>query len=116
LQKSYCIECGNAKKGIAVRDDSVLSAIRWFKRNVTRNEKKNLLVVCRECYVKYNAGRKRYKSGQKTYLALGIVFMIVSIASSQQIMTVFLSLFLLCLLYFFSLLNYRPEIDIKKQQ
>ena len=114
LRKSYCIECGNAKKGIAVRDDLVLSAIRWFKRNVTRNERKNELVVCRDCYLKYMAGRKRYESRQRTYVALGVISLIVSVVVSQQATTALLSLFFLCLLYLFSLLSYRPEISIKK--
>lgn len=114
MPKTYCIICGNQKKGIPVEDDFVLDLIRWFKRNVTKNEQGNRLVVCRECYQKYSAGRRRFESRQRRYLVLGILFLLVSVLLSQQLSTLIVSLFVVALLYAFSFLSYMPKINIKK--
>jgi hypothetical protein len=114
LKKSYCIVCGKEKKGIKVEEDAVLGSIRWFKRNVTKNEKGNVLVVCKECYANYKKDRKRYESRQRTYIALGVVFVLMSMFLSPNIMTLLISLVILVILYFLSLLSYMPKINIKK--
>ena len=80
MSKTYCIVCGKEKKGIPVQDDVVLGFIRWFKRTVTKNEKGNLLVVCKEDYLAYKAARKRYEGRQKVYLVLGVLFVLLTVA------------------------------------
>lgn len=115
MRKSYCIICTKEKKGIAVENDFVLESVRWFKRNVTHNEKNNMLVVCRQDYQKYKGERAKYESRQRLYLALGVIFFLLVIARSPTLMTVIIALLVLLLFYFFSLMSYRPRINIKNQ-
>lgn len=112
MPRSYCIMCGKERKGIAVREDHVLAAVRWFKRNVTKDEKGNSIVVCRDCYPEYKKRRGAYESRQRLYLALGAVFLVVSLILSPQAMTVLVSLVVLAVLYLFSLMSYTPRISI----
>ncbi|EQD59708.1 hypothetical protein B1B_08080, partial [mine drainage metagenome] len=41
------------KTGHRRQRDYVIGAIRWFKKNVTKNEKGHALVVCKACYPAY---------------------------------------------------------------
>lgn len=116
MGKRYCIVCGKEKKGIEIGDDYVLDSIRWFKRNVTKNEARNVLVVCKDCYSVYKKGRKKYESRQRLYVALGIVFVIMMIyIGGLSIQAILISIAILILFYLFSLLSYTPKIEIKKQ-
>src|SRR5271157_3202259 len=101
MPSSYCIMCGKETEGIEVQNDYVLSALRWFKRNVTKDEKKNRIVVCKACYLDYK---------KKLYLALGIVFLITFVVLSPKAETVLISLVVLAVLYLFSLFSYIPKI------
>ncbi len=114
--KSYCIICGEEKDGIAVRDDSVLRALRWFNRTVLRTPpRNNRIVVCASCYPKYKKQRSKYLSRQKTYIVLGVLFMIFGIVIARTITAFFLSLVVLAFLYLLSLLSYVPELDVSAQ-
>ncbi|MCL5239056.1 MAG: hypothetical protein M1286_01110 [Candidatus Marsarchaeota archaeon] len=115
MQKSYCIVCGEERRGIPVEDDFVLGSIRWFKRNVTKNERNNKLVVCRSCYPKYISGRKKFESRQKLYIAFGVIFASLNLFISATIYSVLVSVAVLLLLFAFSFLSYTPRISIKKQ-
>ncbi|MDE1873662.1 MAG: hypothetical protein KGI04_00895 [Candidatus Micrarchaeota archaeon] len=115
MPKTVCIICGKEKRGIDVADDLVLDSIRWFKQNVTHNERGNRLVVCRECYPKYAASRKKFESRQRLYLGLGIVFALLNVTLSRTLASVGISLLILLLFICFSLMSYSPRINIKKQ-
>jgi len=115
MGKSYCVVCGNERNGIAVQNDYVIESIRWFKKRFMKVEKGNMLVVCKDCYPEYKKRRRAYESRQKTYLALGILFVVFFFIASPKAITILISLFVLALLYFFSLLSYMPKIDIKEQ-
>ncbi len=112
-RKSYCIICGAEKKGLEVQDDWELGAIRWFKRNVTKNEKGNRLVVCRECYPKYEASRGKFESRQKLYIALGAIFAVLSLVLSPSLTSVLLAVSIMLIMLALSLLSYTPKISIK---
>lgn len=116
MAKTYCIICGKEKGGIGVEDDHVLGAIRWFKSNVTKNEQGNRLVVCKDCYAQYKKGRRRYESRRALYMALGVIFLVTSVAMSPRATTAAVSLGVFALLYLFSLMSYVPKMGIKKQQ
>jgi hypothetical protein len=116
MAKTYCMICGKEKDGIAVEDDYVLRAIRWFKSNVTRNEQGNRLAVCKDCYAQYKKERKRYESRRVVYAALAALFFLVSVATFPRITTVAVSLGVCALLYLFSLMSYVPKIALKPQQ
>lgn len=115
MANSYCMMCGKERKGIAVKEDSVLAALRWFKRNVTKDEKGNRLVVCRDCYPEYRKRRGSYESRQRLYLSLGIIFVVVSLVLSPRALTVLVSLLVLAVVYLFSLMSYIPKIDLEKE-
>jgi hypothetical protein len=115
-RRTYCIVCEKEKKGIELQDDAVLRSLRWFKRNVTRNEKGNRLVVCRDCYSKYKEGRKKYENRQRIYAVLGVLFIIAILTISPSLTALFTSAFILLLLLFLSLLSYTPKISIKTAQ
>lgn len=117
VRKSYCIMCGEQKDGLEVKNDRVLESIRWFKKNVTKNEKNNRLVVCKDDYTKYAAQRKRYESRQHLWLAFGIIFAVTGIILSPAIYTLIIGLIVLFFLYLLSLLNYMPalQVEAKKQ-
>ncbi|MGC9037247.1 MAG: hypothetical protein ACP5IK_00840 [Candidatus Micrarchaeia archaeon] len=113
--KSVCIICGQEKPGIEVKEDNVIRAIRWFKRNVTKNEQGNKLVVCKDCYVKYSALRSKYESRQKLYIALGILFVIFStIVSTNKLVGLGIGIFIFLLLYLISFLSYIPALNLPK--
>lgn len=113
-EKSYCIICGKEKSGIPVEKDYVIAAIRWFKTNITKNEKNNNLVVCRDCYPKYKQQRKRYLSRQRIYIGLGAVFVVVGVLVARTAASVLVCLGVFALLYLFSLASYIPKISVKE--
>ena len=74
-----------SKKGIAVHEDHVIFAIRWFKTNITKNANNNGLVVCKECYPKYSKERRRYTSRLSLYIGIGVIFAILLIISTPSL-------------------------------
>ncbi len=116
---SYCIICGKEKKGIAVSDDHVLKALRWFKKNVTRNVRNNKLVVCKECYPQYTKMRKRYVGRRTAYVALGVLFLMFAVivsAGASGIAAFIIGVIIIIFLYLLSLVNYMPALQLKKQK
>lgn len=112
---SYCIICGKKKDGIKVADDHILKALRWFKTNVTKNVRNNTLVVCKACYPQYSKRRKKYVNRRTAYVALGIIFLILSVIISFRAWLTALSVgtFIVVLLYVLSLINYMPGLRLK---
>lgn len=111
-RRRVCIVCGNERVGLPVRNDHVIHAIRWIKTNITKNEKNNVLVVCKECYPKYKKERSRFVSRMAIYVGLGIVFLIVGLVIAS-VGTLLFTLPVLALLYLLSLLNYMPDLDVQ---
>ncbi|MCL5427722.1 MAG: hypothetical protein M1321_00905 [Candidatus Marsarchaeota archaeon] len=115
-RKSYCILCAKERDGIPVKEDNVIKAIRLIKRHVLKSEKRNRLVVCKECYADYKKYRKRYTRRQAIYVGLGIVFLIMLLAISptwqSKLSGALIGIGMTLLLYLLSLLNHVPEIDI----
>ncbi len=112
MQKSYCIICGKERDGIEIKEDHVIEAIRWIKTNITKNEKNNRLVVCKECYPKYVKARKKYESRRITYLVLGILFAAMSLIVSPRLETLAMAIVVVVLLYALSYLSYMPALKI----
>ncbi len=110
-----CIICGKEKPGIPVKEDRILRAMRWIKRNVTKNEKDNLLVVCREDWPKYDKARRKFTTRMALYVALGIVFVVVGCLIAFSLYTLAITLLVLLLFYLLSLLNYMPALDLGKK-
>jgi hypothetical protein len=116
MKQSYCIICGNRKEGLVVKNDFVIEAIRAFKRNVTKNEKGNRLVVCRGCYAQYKKRRDRFSSRQVMYVALGVLFGIFSLLISFTLVSLALTIIVIAVLYALSLLNYTPALEVADVQ
>ena len=113
---TYCIICGNKRNGIPIRNDYVLEVMRWFKRNVTKDEKGNRLVVCKECYPKYKKNMDRFNSRQAIYMVLAGLFFIFTILTAPILQAVSLSIMVFIALYLLSLLNYTPGLQITEKK
>jgi hypothetical protein len=113
--KVVCIICGENKPGIRIKEDTVIRSIKWIKRNITKNEKNNTLVVCRGCYPKYSKERSKYTSRQVLYIALGILFAIFSLLLNPAPLTLLIAAMVLLFFYGLSLLNYSPALDVQKK-
>lgn len=112
-KESRCIICGEQKTGLEVSQDAVIEAIRWFKKNVTKNEKGYALVVCKQCYPKYASERKRFQRRQTLYLALGIIFaLVLVIASRGALLSVFYAILVVVFMYALSLMTYVPALNV----
>jgi hypothetical protein len=98
-----------------VEDDFVLNSIRWFKRNVTRNEKNNRLVVCRECYPRYSAARRKFESRERLYIALGVIFAALNLIVARSLTSLLVSAAIILLMLALAFLSYTPRISIKNQ-
>ncbi len=109
---TYCIICGERRPGVPIRDDRVLNAMRWFKRNVTRDERGNSLVVCRDDYSAYMKKRGRYTSRQALYIAVGVIFAALGLLVRFSLSTFAISIAVLAALYLLSLINYTPALSI----
>ena len=116
VPSSYCIICGKKKEGIKVADDHVLKTLRWFKTNVTKNVQNNTLVVCKTCYPQYSKQRKKYVSRRTAYVALGIIFLMLSviISSGAWLTALSIGIFIVILLYALSLINYMPDLQLNR--
>jgi hypothetical protein len=114
--ETRCMMCGNRREGLDVRPDFVIDAIRWFKRNVTRNEK-GYLVVCKECYPQYAKSRKKFENRQILYMALGIIFAaLIFITSVNKALAVLYAIAILVFVYLLSLLTYIPALDMPQNR
>ncbi|MEM0154585.1 MAG: hypothetical protein QW814_01995 [Methanothrix sp.] len=112
-KETRCIICGKELNGLEVKDDYVIKSMRWFKRNVTHNEKNYRLVVCKDCYVKYKKARDSYNSKTISYLAIGVIFAALLIITGRSLGAVVAGIAIIILMYALSLLSYMPGL---KQQ
>ncbi|MGB9703593.1 MAG: hypothetical protein ACP5HJ_00505 [Candidatus Micrarchaeia archaeon] len=107
---SYCIMCGKRRKGYEVEEDLVIKSIRRIKK-VFGIEKKNKLVVCKECYPRYLKERKKFEDKQKHFaILLTIFFLIVFIFSPDKLSAVFFFLIFSFLFLILLIPYYVPKI------
>ncbi len=111
-KETRCMYCGERRDGLEIREDSVINAMRWIKRNITRNERGYRIVVCKDDFPKYLKARKRFEGRQRIYLALGIIFAITVTIAGRSIISVFYAIAVLVFIYLFSLLTYVPALNI----
>lgn len=111
MPKTVCIICYKEKPGLEVKNDYVLESMRWFKRNITRNEKANRLVVCKECYKDWKKVRDRYVRRQILYLSLGIAFAaFIIVFSHDKFLALLGGIGVIIFIYLLSLITYMPDI------
>ncbi|MCL4383230.1 MAG: hypothetical protein M1168_00355 [Candidatus Marsarchaeota archaeon] len=114
-KQTRCIICGEEKQGIEVENDWIIDSIRWFKRNITKNEKNYKLIVCQNCYPKYQKQYNSFKNKRIFYLVLGVIFTaLLFIASSFNIFSLLSGFILILFLYLLSLLSYMPKLKTKE--
>ena len=125
---SVCIICGKRKKGFEVEEDIFIKGIREIKK-ILGIEKKNKLVVCKECYPKYLEMRKKYETKRKHFLIIFLVYSLVvmffsivyslssrPISLSPILSAIFFLLFLLFLFLILLLPYYVPKVKEKKEK
>ncbi len=113
MKESRCIICGEKKNGLAVRNDYVIESVRWFKKNVTKNEKNYRLVVCKDCFLKYKKARDSYQRKELMYTTLGAVFAVLLVFISRFSISAFAAgIGITVFLYLLSQLGYTPGVDM----
>jgi len=113
---SVCIICGKRKKGYEVEEDLVIRSIRKIKK-IFGIEKRNKLVVCKECYPKYLQMRKKFESKQKHFTILLLIFFaIVIIFSPDKISAIIFFLVLTFLFLILLIPYYTPKIKNVKNE
>ena len=111
MVEKRCIVCGIKRDGLPVREDNVIMAIRWFKRNVTKNEKGYNLVVCRDCYKKYEKSKHTYDRRRILYTSLGVIVAVLwIIVGGIRIDTVITAIVFIGIMYLLSLISYTPSL------
>ncbi len=111
-----CIICGKEVDGLEVKPDHVINAMRWFKRNITHNEKNYRLVVCKDCYVKYKKARDSYNSKTVSYILIGVIFAALLIITGRDLGAVAAGIGIIILMYVLSLLSYMPGLKLAKSE
>ncbi|MGC8687201.1 MAG: hypothetical protein ACP5RM_00685 [Candidatus Micrarchaeia archaeon] len=113
-----CIICGQEKPGIEIKEDYMVSLIRWFKRNVTKNEKGYHLVVCRECYVKYKKQYDSYVRKEIAYVTIGVVFaaLMIVMGSANLVSAVAFGIAIIVFMYLLAQLSYMPALKLPTRQ
>lgn len=114
MKENRCIMCGNVRPGLEVREDYMINAIRWLKHNVTRTEKGYSLVVCKDCFARYDKLRRSYQKRQTLYVAIGVVFAVALTALSgpNTLGGIFYGLLILTFMYLLAQLSYMPALDM----
>ena len=111
MRESRCIICGEKRDGLEVRDDHIIRAVRWFKKNVTKNERNHRLVVCRECFPKYTKARDGYQRKEIIYTTLGAVFLALLVVVSSFSLPAFAAgIAITFFMYLLSQLSYMPGV------
>lgn len=115
-REDRCIICGEPKRGLAVREDYQIRTIRWFKKNVTRNERGYSLVVCKECYPKYRKAKDSYNKKQGIYLGIGVLFafFLGAFSGSNILPAIAFGAVVIVFMYALAQLSYMPDIVTKR--
>ena len=103
--------CGKAVDGIEVKNDYVIDAIRFFNRKILHKYRNYKLVVCKDCYIKYNKGRKSFIKKQAMYIGIGIIFAILLvIGSGANLLALLYGIIVIAFMYLLSLISYLPAL------
>ncbi len=112
-----CIICGEAKEGLPVKGDYIITAIRWVNRNIFHKYRNYRLVVCKDCYLKYSKQRDKYMRKQITYVIIGVLFTLALFFSSHSNpMSLLYGFAVIIFMYALSLTNYVPALNIKRHE
>jgi hypothetical protein len=116
--KKVCIMCGNEKVGLQVKEDHVIGAMRWVKRNITKNPKNYRMVVCKEDFLAYKKKRDSYERKRIAYVIIGIIFMalLLSFASGRFLGAIVYGVGVIAFMYLLSLLSYIPAVEMPAVQ
>jgi hypothetical protein len=114
--KSGCMICGKEKSGTEIKEDYVIEAMRWFKRNVTKNAKNYKIIVCNDCALQYKKLRARHVRSRSIYVGLGIVFTVVLFFVSRwSLSALAYGIGVTLFLYLLSLVSYMPAVKDEKK-
>lgn len=115
-KENRCVICGQERPGLKVKGDRVIGAVRWVKRNITKNEQGYALVICKDDYTKYAKARSSFVKKQIAYTALGVIFAaLLVIGSGDKGLAVIFGVIVIVFMYALSLLTYMPAVEIPKE-
>jgi hypothetical protein len=111
-----CIICGERREGLRVRQDYQIGLIRWFKRNLLRNEKGYGLVVCKECYPKWKKSKDSYNRKQGTYIAIGVLFgiFLAAFSGGNILPAILYGAAVVVFMYALAQISYMPDLIMPK--
>jgi predicted RND superfamily exporter protein len=113
MKKKVCIMCAKEKDGLEVKSDFIINAIRWIKRNITKNEKNYTLVVCKDDFLNYKKKRESYERKMVLYVVIGIIFMIaLAVVSNAKLGAIAVGLIITLFLFLLAQLSYMPAVDM----
>ncbi len=113
-KKKVCIMCGKEKDGLDVKEDHVIAAMRWVKRNITRNPKNYHMVVCKEDFLAYKKKRDSFERKRIAYVIIGVVFtvLLLSFARGRFLGAIVYGGAVIIFMYLLSLLSYMPAVEL----
>ncbi len=113
MNKTACIMCAKEKPGLPVREDAMLGAMRWIKRNITRNPKNYRLVVCKEDFLTYRKKREGYERKQIIYVLIGLIFLVaLGVSTKGNLNAIAFGLVIVLLMFGLAQLSYIPSVAI----
>jgi hypothetical protein len=118
MEKKVCIMCGQEKNGLDVKEDHVIRAMRWVKRNITKNAKNYQMVVCKDDFLKYKKKREGYERKQILYIIIGILFLVLLLifANGRYLGAIVYGFAIIIFMYLLSLISYMPAVEMPKVQ
>jgi hypothetical protein len=118
MEKKVCIMCGQEKNCLDVKEDHVIRAMRWVKRNITKNAKNYQMVVCKDDFLKYKKKREGYERKQILYIIIGILFLVLLLifANGRYLGAIVYGFAIIIFMYLLSLISYMPAVEMPKVQ
>ena len=112
--KKVCIMCGKEKEGLNVKEDHVITAMRWVKRNITKNPKNYHMVVCKDDFLAYKKKRDSFERKRAAYVIIGVLFtlLLLAFANGRFLGAIFYGVGIIIFMYLLSLLSYMPAVDV----
>ncbi len=116
--KKACIMCGKEKEGLNVKEDHVIAAMRWVKRNITKNPKNYHMVVCKDDFVAYKKKRDSFERKRAAYVIIGVLFMLLllAFANGRFLGALVYGGGVIIFMYLLSLLSYMPALNMPAVQ
>ncbi len=116
-KKPKCMICNQQKEGINIRQDSVVSAIRWLNSKTFKYSNPYRPVICRDCFLRHRKLRQDFEHKRIAYLVIGFIFLVVLIIASRgNPVSILAGIGVVAFMYLLALISYVPALDIPEQR